>query len=277
MQTALDAGINWIDTAEIYGRGKSEELVGRAVKGRDDALVFTKVAPEPGGSGFRPDQVRVGVEASLRRLGREAIDLYQLHWPAEPSIEIEETWGAMAALVDTGKVRFIGVSNFTEDLIEGCEKVRHVDSLQPQFSMLWQEGREDLLPFCGENGTGIICYGPLAYGLLSGVMTKETTFTEDDWRGGGTRMGYYEHLFAPGVFEKQIDKVDSLRPIADRLGTTVAQLALAWVVHQRGVTGAIAGSRSPEHVEENAGAGSVDLEQKDLDEIDTLLGKHGDN
>ena len=270
MHTAIDSGMNWIDTAEIYGRGRSEELVGKALKSRKEALVFTKVAPKPSGSGFSPEGIRAGAEASLKRLGRDVIDLYQLHWP-DDSTEIEETWGAMASLVDEGKVRYIGVSNFGPTLIERCEKVRHVDSLQPQFSMLAQRGRENLFPFCEENGTGIICYGPLAYGLLSGTFTKETTFDDTDWRSGKTGVGYYEDLFAPGVFEKNIDKVEALRPIADRLGITLAQLALAWVVHQRGVTGAIAGSRSPEHVKENAGAGSVDLEQKDLDEIESIL------
>lgn len=272
MHVGLDSGMNWIDTAEVYGRGRSEELVGEAIKGRKDALVFTKVAPQPGGTGHRPDEIRAAAEASLKRLGRDVIDLYQLHWPPDDSIEIEETWGAMASLVDEGKVRHIGVSNFGRKLIARCEEVRHVDSLQPQFSMLAQEGKETLLPFCEENGTGVICYGPLAYGLLTGTFTKETTFSENDWRSGKTGVGYYENLFAPGVFENNIDKVESLRPIADRRGITLPQLALAWVFHQKGVTGAIAGSRSPEHVKENADAGQVDLQQKDLDEVDSILG-----
>jgi aryl-alcohol dehydrogenase-like predicted oxidoreductase len=177
----------------------------------------------------------------------------------------------MAGLVEEGLVKWIGVSNFEQDLIERCEKIRHVDSLQPHFSMLHQEGRKDLFPFCAQNGTGIICYGPLAYGLLTGIFNKDTKFGDDDWRGGKTPMNYYAELYAPGRFEANIDTVDSLRPIAERSGCSMAQLALAWVSHQEGVTGAIAGSRSPRHVGENAGAGDLVLNADDLLEIDSLL------
>lgn len=269
MHTAIDEGMNWIDTAEVYGGGRSEKLVARAIKGRD-AMVFTKLAPKPAGSGFDSAGVRAGAEASLRRLDVDVIDLYQLHWPDDDT-PLEETWTAMAALVDEGLVRNIGVSNASRELIETAEKIRHVDSLQPNFSMLYRAVRDDLFPFCESNGTGIIAYGPLGFGLLTGAITSDTQFGDDDWRGGGHGMRMYEVLFAPGKLERNLEFVESLRPIADRLGITVAQLALAWVWHQRGVTGAIAGSRSPEHVAENARAGSVELEQKDLDEIERLL------
>jgi aryl-alcohol dehydrogenase-like predicted oxidoreductase len=271
IHAGIDAGMNWVDTAEVYGSGRSEELVGQALAGRDNIMVFTKLAPQGAGSGFARDQVRAGAEDSLRRLGRDVIDLYQLHWP-DGHVPIEETWEAMAELVDSGLVRWIGVSNHEQDAIERCEKIRHVDSLQPQFSMLHQEGRHDLFTFCKKNGTGIICYGPLAFGLLTGAFNKDTKFTDDDWRGGKTPMGYYEDFYAPGKFEANLEKVDALRPVADRLDTSLAQLALAWVVHQEGVTGAIAGSRSPKHVAENAGGGDLVLEDKDLQEIDSLLG-----
>jgi aryl-alcohol dehydrogenase-like predicted oxidoreductase len=272
MEVALDAGVTWIDTAEVYGGGRSEELVAKAVAGRDDALVFTKVAPSPGGTGFRPEEVRRAAEQSIERLGRDHIDLLQLHWPdPNETVPIEETWGAMAGLVDDGLVRYIGVSNFGRELIERCEKVRHVDSLQPHFSMLFQRGRDDLYPFCAENGTGVIAYGPLAYGLLTGTFTKDTTFSDDDWRGGGHGVGYYKHLFAPDKFEQQIDKVERLRPIAEHLEISLPELALAWVFHQRGVTGAIAGSRSPDHVEENVRAGDIELDETTLEEIDAAL------
>jgi methylglyoxal reductase len=270
VRVGIDAGMNWVDTAEVYGGGRSEELVGRALEGLDDVMVFTKLAPKGPGSGFGRNQVRSGAEASLQRLRRDVIDLYQLHWP-DRKVPIEETWEAMAALVEAGLVNHIGLSNFERDSIERCEKIQHVDSLQPQFSMLHQEGRNDLLPFCGSNGTGIICYGPLAFGLLTGAITKETQFGDDDWRGGKTPMGYYAELYAPGKFEANLEKVDSLRPVADRLDCSLAQLALAWVTHQEGVSGAIAGSRSPKHVAENAAAGDVILEDKDLQEIDSLL------
>lgn len=270
IQAGLDEGIDWIDTAEIYGHGKSETIVGRAASGRDDVMIFTKVAPSGAGTGFAPDQIRKAAEGSLERLGRDRIDLYQLHWP-DDSVPLEETWEAMAELKAEGLVRFIGVSNFDRQRIERCEKIEHVDSLQPHFSMLHRDSRDDLFPFCRANGTGIICYGPLAYGLLTGAIDRDTTFAEDDWRGGGTGIGYYKELFAPGKLEKNLEIVEALRPIADRTGATLAQLALAWVFHQEGVTGAIAGSRSAEHVVQNARAGDNRLEQKDLDEIESLL------
>ncbi len=271
MRVAIDAGVNWIDTAEVYGGGHSEELVGEALKGRDGVLVFTKLAPKPAGSGFRPQDVRSAAEQSIRRLGRDVIDLLQLHWP-DGTIPVEETWGELASLAAEGLVRYVGVSNFDRDLIERCERIRHVDSLQPQFSMLRQKGKDDLFPFCEANGTGVICYGPLAYGLLTGAVTKDTEFSDDDWRSGKHGMDhYYQPLFAPGVLEQHLGKVDALRPIADRLDFTLAQLALAWVFHQKGVTGAIAGSRSPDHVAENAGAGSIELAPKDLEELDSIL------
>ena len=270
MQTAIDSGSNWIDTAEVYGNGRSEELVGQAVEGRDDVLIFTKVGPKPAGSGFDKAGVRAGAEASLKRLGRDTIDLYQLHWP-DPSIEVEETWTAMAELVDDGLVKYIGVSNYDADQIARCEKIRHVDSLQPPFSMLLRMGRFDLFPFCKENGTGTISYGPLGYGLLTGAITQDTKFGEDDWRGGGHGMRGYDWLFAPGKLEKNLAIVDRLKPVAERLGIELSQLALAWVFHQEGGTAAIAGSRSPEHVAENSGAGDVSLDASTLAEIDEIL------
>ena len=270
MRVAFDSGMTWVDTAEVYGGGRSEELVGQALQGHDEVLVFTKVAPRGAGTGFDRASVRKAAEKSLARLNRDVIDLYQLHWPSR-DVPIEETWEAMASLVDDGLVRFTGLSNFDQDRIERCERIRHVDSLQPHFSMLYQEGRTDLFPFCAENGTGTISYGPLGYGLLTGAITKDTEFTDDDWRGGGHGMRAYDTMFAPGKFEANLAKVDALKPVADRLGITLAQLALAWVVHQEGATGAIAGSRSPDHVAENAAAGDVDLADKDLEEIDSVL------
>ena len=272
MRAAVDEGITWIDTAEVYGSGRSEKLVGNALKGLDDTLVFTKVAPEEAGTGFRPEQVKEAARKSLGRLQRDVIDVYQLHWP-DSSIPVVDTWGAMAELVQEGLVRYIGVSNFDRELIERCEKIRHVDSLQPHFSMLHQAGRHRFFPFCKENGTGIVAYGPLAGSLLTGAITMETEFDDSDWRSGKTpgNAGYFNDFFAPGVKETNLEKVERLKKIADRLDVSMAQLALAWVSHQTGVTGAIAGSRSPQHVRDNAGAGTIALSADDLAEIDTIL------
>lgn len=270
MHAGFGAGINWVDTAEIYGKGQSEKIVGAALADHPDILVFTKTAPAPSGSGVDRAGLRRGVEGSLSRLKRDHIDLHQIHWPSD-DVPLEETWEAMAALKEEGLVHYIGLSNFGRAEIERCEKIAHVDSLQPQFNLLHLEGRDDLFPFCKQNGTGIICYGPLAYGLLTGVITADTEFGKDDWRSGKPRVEYYDMYFAPGVLERNLAIVEALRPIADRLTISVAQLALAWVFHQEGVTGAIAGSRKPDHVEENAAAGSIVLEAKDLDEIDAIL------
>jgi aryl-alcohol dehydrogenase-like predicted oxidoreductase len=177
----------------------------------------------------------------------------------------------MATLVEEGLVGCIGLSNFGRKLIERCEAIRHVDSLQPHFSMLMRKGADELFPFCESNGTGVICYGPLAFGLLTGRFTKDTRFGRNDWRGGGHGIGYYKDLFAPGKFEDNIDRVEELRPIATRMGVSLPQLALAWALRQPGVTGVIAGSRSADHVSDNAGGAGVTLDQSDLDDIESIL------
>jgi aryl-alcohol dehydrogenase-like predicted oxidoreductase len=183
IRAGLDAGINWIDTAEVYGDGLSERIVGRAIDGRrDGVLIATKVAPRPDGTGFRPEQVRRACRRSLERLGISHLDLYQLHW-TDDGVPVEDTWAAMAGLVDEGLVRHIGLSNFDRDLIERCEAIRWVDSLQPHFSMLFLEHR-DLIRWCGERGIGVVCYGPLAFGLLTGAITEDTAFDPSDWRSG---------------------------------------------------------------------------------------------
>jgi aryl-alcohol dehydrogenase-like predicted oxidoreductase len=271
IRASLDAGMNWIDTAEVYGDGTSEELVGRAIQGRREEIVLaTKVAPEPAGTGFRPDEVREACQKSLKRLSTDWIDLYQLHWPDEKGVPLEDTWGAMAGLVEDGLVRCIGVSNYGREQIELCLKIHHVDSLQPQFSMLHLYHRE-LIAWCGEQGVGVVAYGPLAFGLLTGVIDHTTTFHPRDWRSGGMGMEAHDEMFAPGKLERSLAVVDGMRPIAERLGCGLADLALAWVIHQSGVTSAIAGSRNPQHVRENARAGDISLDQDTLDELEGLI------
>jgi aryl-alcohol dehydrogenase-like predicted oxidoreductase len=270
IRAGLAAGINWVDTAEVYGDGHSEEVVGRAIADRSDEVkVATKLAPDDEGTGFRRDEVVEGCRNSLKRLGLDHIDLYQLHW-SDRSVPIEETWGAMAALQDEGIVRAIGVSNFSRRLIEQCEAIRHVDSLQAHFSMLHLKNR-DLIRWCGESGIGVVTYGPLAYGLLTGAITKETTFDPTDFRSGVDEWDYWQDMFAPGKIERSLAVVDAMRPIAERLGISIAQLALAWNFSQPGVTAAIAGSRDPEHARSNAGAGDVELDADTLRELDEIV------
>ena len=270
IRTVLDTQMNWIDTAEVYGKGHSEELVARAVSGhRDEVFLASKVAPAPEGSGFRPDEVGRACRASLQRLDTDRIDVYQLHWPDETGVPLEDTWGAMAVLAEEGLVRCIGVSNFDQGLIERCEAIRHVDSLQQGFSMLQLQDRE-LIRWCGEQDTGVLAYGPLAYGLLTGAISADTTFAEGDFRGSEGEEAW-EAMFRPDRRARSLELVDALRPIAERLGCTLAQLALAWTSAQPGVTAAIAGSRNPDHVRSNASGGDVELDAATLTEVDSLL------
>jgi aryl-alcohol dehydrogenase-like predicted oxidoreductase len=265
MRAGLDAGMSWIDTAEVYGKGVSERLVGRAVfDRRDRVLVATKLGPAPDGSGFLPDRVRAGCDASLARLGLDVIDLYQLHWPDSTGVPIEDTWGAMSELQDAGKVRCIGVSNFDRPLIERCEAIRHVDSLQQEFSMLALDDR-DLIRWCGDRGTGVVSYGPLGFGLLTGTISREQAVSASDWRRSEA-----DGPFTDEKLDRDLAIVDGLRPIADRMGITMAQLALAWNVAQPGVTSAIAGSRDPGHARDNAAAGDFELDDL-MAEIEGVL------
>jgi aryl-alcohol dehydrogenase-like predicted oxidoreductase len=266
IRAAPDAGIGWIDTAEVYGDGESERLVGKAIGDRRDTVtIASKVAPSPEGSGFRPEQVRAACDGSLGRLGTDRIDLYQLHWPDETGVPVEDTWGAMVELVDAGKVLAIGVSNFDRELIERCLEIRHVDSLQPEFSAL-DRRNADLIRWCADQGVGVVSYGPLAYGLLTGAITRETTFASEDWRSRPQDDGPFADV------DGSLSVVERLRPVAERIGCTLAQLALAWNHHQPGVTAAIAGSRDEAHVRANAGAGDVELDAATLAELDEILG-----
>lgn len=269
MVAAFDAGINWVDTAEVYGPHTSERLVGRALAERPGMLVATKVAPGPAGTGFAKDQVRRACEESLKRLGRDVIDLYQLHWP-DGNVPVEETWHEMAALADEGLVRAIGVSNFNETLIESCEQIRHVDSLQPHVSML-HRGNLDLVRWCGERGIGVVAYSPLACGLLTGSITTATQFDKDDWRAGERGFSMYDSLFGPNL-EPNLATVERVKPVAERLGVPLAHLALAWVLHQDGITSAIVGSRSAQHVASNLAAAELELDAATLADIDDCLG-----
>ena len=264
----LDAGVNWVDTAEVYGDGVSEMLVGKALAGRRAGIfVATKVAPATDGTGFRPEQVRAACDASLGRLGVNVIDLYQLHWPDRSGVPVEDTWGAIGGLVDAGKVRWVGVSNFDRTLIDRCSAIRHIDSLQQEFSLVRLDDRE-LIRWCGEAGIGVLSYSPLGAGLLTGAFDREDAQRIDDWRAsdGLTSVGHLDRVFA---------LVDGMRPVAERLGVSLPQLALAWNWQQPGVTSAIAGSRDAEHTRSNAAAGDLELDGATLAELDALIDPGG--
>jgi aryl-alcohol dehydrogenase-like predicted oxidoreductase len=262
MRAAIDSGQTWIDTAEVYGKGRSEELVGRAIAGRrDDALLFTKVAPDDEGSGIRPDEIHGAIRASLRRLGTDRVDLYQVHWP-DPGVPIEETWGAMAQVVADGLAVRIGVSNFDRALVERCREIHPVASVQNELSVLRRDDLAELLPWLATEGIGYLAYSPIASGLLTGRYAADATFPENDWR---------HDEFTSERLADAVPRVERLAGIAERLGATTAQLAIAWVVHQPGVTAAICGTLSAGNARANSAAGAIELDAARLAEIDALF------
>ncbi len=281
--------MNAIDTAPVYGFGRSEEVVGRALEGRRDrALVFTKcglrwdstegafdfdmVMPDGASHAIhrnlRPESVRAECEASLRRLGIETIDLLQCHWP-DPGTPIPETMGAMRELHREGKIRAVGVSNFSvEQLDETIGSLGDVPlaSTQPRYSLLNRVVERDVLPWCRERGVGVIVYSPIEQGLLSGKVTADRTFDEGDLRP--TRK-----LFRPEHREAINDVVrDHLIPLAQSHGATPVQVAIAWVVHQPGMTAAIVGTRTPQQARENAAAGDLELTPDDVRRLSEAFG-----
>ncbi len=281
MRHALERGINWIDTAAVYGLGHSEEVVGRLLRDlpRDERpLVFTKCGQvwdeadpmaEPRRS-LRPESIRREVEASLRRLGVERIDLYQFHWPDETGTPVEDSWGEMMRLKEEGKVRAGGVSNFSVELLEQAASVAPVDSLQPPFSLVKRSTGGAEIPWCADHDTGVIVYSPMQSGLLTERFSKERVerLAPGDWRRGAPEFQ------EPGL-SRNLALRDALEPIAERHGTSVASVAVAWTLAWPGVTGAIVGARSPEQVDGWIGAATLELTADDLDEIAAALQETG--
>jgi aryl-alcohol dehydrogenase-like predicted oxidoreductase len=274
---AAGKGVSWVDTAGVYGLGHSEEVVGRAlarIPASDRPLVFTKGAlvwdpQNPWSPAKRiadPASLRRDCEASLRRLGVERIDLFQIHWPDESGVPAEESWGEMGRFVDEGKVGAIGVSNYGVELLERCERVRHVDSLQPPFSMISRESAGGVIPWAAAHGTGVIVYSPMASGILTDSFSAErvAAMSDDDWRRVAPN-------FNEPALSRNVALRNALRPAAQRHGTTVSAVAVAWVLAWSGVTGAIVGGRSIEQVDGWLGGGSLRLGDDDLAEIAAAL------
>ena len=247
IHAGLDAGMSWVDTAEVYGDGTSERAVGRAIAGlRDRVLVFTKVAPDDEGSGIRPEQIHRAIDASLERLGIDHVDLYQVHWP-DDDVPLEETWGAMAELVAGGKTRYIGVSNFNRELVERCQPIHPVASVQNELSLVTTNDVAKFLPWLAEQGIGYLAYSPLGSGLLAGRLAADQRFGDDDWRSGrgefaSERTEGEEWPFDPEPLARTVAAMEQVAALAEPLGLTPAQVALRWVIEQPGVTAAIAGS-----------------------------------
>ena len=271
LHRALDAGVNWIDTAPAYGLGHSERIVGRALRERRDAdrvRVATKCGLWAEGQrdvyDLRPGSIRREVDASRRRLGVEVLDLYQIHWPDQSTgTPVEESWTTMAELVTEGKVRHVGVSNFTVELLERCERIRHVDSLQPPLNLIDRSALADLLPWCVAHGTGVLCYSPMQSGLLTGSFNHEraASLPSDDWRRRDPE-------FQEPRLSANLALAERLRPVAARHGTSVAAVAVGWVLGQAGVTAAIAGARRPAQVDGWIGAGDLVLMPEDFADLE---------
>jgi aryl-alcohol dehydrogenase-like predicted oxidoreductase len=270
---AVDRGINWIDTAAIYGLGHSEEVVGRALREipmDDRPYIFTKggMVPDPARPydepvrNLQPDSIRREVEASLRRLGLGRIDLYQFHWPDQTGAAIEDSWAEMARLRDEGKVRAIGVCNFDLDLLELAEATEHVDSLQPPFSLIRRDSGDDIIPWAAAHNTGVIVYSPMQSGILTDAFSAErvSAMAEDDWRRNSPN-------FRDPALSRNIGLRDALRPIAERYDATASAIAVSWVLAWPGVTGAIVGARSPEQIDGWIDAGRIELTPDELIEI----------
>jgi aryl-alcohol dehydrogenase-like predicted oxidoreductase len=263
---AIEVGMNWIDTAAVYGLGHSEELVAIAIKGmKPKPYIFTKCGlvwneSRRTSQNIKGESIRKECEASLRRLGIDVIDLYQVHWPVDG--DIEEAWEMMAQLRSEGKVRYIGVSNYNVGLIKKCQKIALVSSLQPAYSLISREYEKEVLPYCNANGIGVIVYSPMGSGLLTGAMTREriASLPPDDWR----RNSPY---FKEPAITKNLDLVEKLRSIGKRNGRSAGEVAIAWTLQNPAVTAAIVGGRSAWQVDGISRAWDLNLTKEDLAEI----------
>jgi len=267
---SLELGVNWIDTAAVYGMGHSEEVVARALKSWHGPRphVFTKCGLRWDGQGqvqkvLNADSIRREVEDSLRRLSIEVIDLYQIHWPPDPdSPQLEEGWSTLADLRREGKVRWIGVSNFNVDQLRRAQTIAPVTSLQPRYSLVHREVEDEVLPYCLNEGIGVIVYSPMASGLLTGAMTRERAakLPADDWRRNHAD-------FTEPDLSRNLTLVERLRQLATRHDRSVGEVAIAWTLHNPAVTGAIVGARNPRQAEGVMRAGDLHLSNEVVNEI----------
>ena len=271
---ALELGVNWIDTAAVYGLGHSEEVVGRALKSWHGSrpYVFTKCGLRWDARGqvekvLSADSIRREAEDSLRRLSVDVIDLYQIHWPPDPdSPALEEGWSTLADLKREGKVRWIGVSNFNVAQLKRAQAIAPVTSLQPPYSLIHREVEEDILPYCLHKGIGVIVYSPMASGLLTGAMTRDRAarLPQDDWRRS------HPDFTEPNL-SRNLELVDLLREIAKRHNRAVGEVAIAWTLRNPAVTGAIVGARNAKQAEGVMRAGDLQLNDKEVSEIDDFF------
>lgn len=271
IQRALDLGMNWIDTAAVYGLGHAEEIVAQALKGRTERpYIFTKCTRTWDENGtiigsLKAEVIRREIEDSLRRLQVDVVDLYQIHWP-DPDPDIEEAWETLAQLQAEGKVRYIGVSNFNAEQMRRAQKIAPITSLQPPYSIIDRRIEGDILDFCHEQNVGVIVYSPMASGLLTGKMThaRVAQLPENDWRRNNPQ-------FKEPKLTQNLQLVERLREIGGRHDCSPGEVAIAWTLRHPAVTGAIVGGRNPEQVEGIIGAGAIRLNQSDFDEIEATM------
>ncbi|MEE8523935.1 MAG: aldo/keto reductase [Thermoanaerobaculia bacterium] len=271
---ALDAGVNWIDTAAVYGLGRSESVIAKALRDRRERpYVFTKcglVWDDAGRVAHRLKRASIEdeVDASLRRLRLDVLDLYQIHWP-EPDAAVEEAWETLADLRERGKVRHVGVSNFSVEQLERAARIAGITSLQPPYSMISRDAEDLILPYCQRQGIGVINYSPMASGLLTGAMTRERIrdLPDDDWRKTNRE-------FKEPELTRNLKLADNLRTIAEGRGRTVAEVAVAWTLRHPAVTAAIVGARRPEQVDGVLGGADFEWSAAEIGSLDAALERH---
>ncbi len=272
---AFELGINWIDTAAAYGLGHAESVVARALEGvSPKPIIATKLGLGWDDQGnihkvFTRQSVRRETEASLKRLNVDTIDLYQVHWPPVPDDTLEEGWTEMARLVDEGKVRYLGVSNFSVEQMKRAQAIHPIASLQPPYSMIRREIEESILPFCAANNIGVVVYSPLQEGLLSGAMTRQRLENLPD--GDHRRL---DPFFKEPQVSRYLAAVEELRVLAEKRGRTVAQLAIAWTLRRPEVTAAIVGARRPSQIEGTAPAADWVLSDEEKSAVEVILEKY---
>lgn len=279
---ALDLGVNCFDTAEGYGNGASERALGKALgQRRDEAIIVTKFGMNyrdmPNLRDSSRARVLASIDKSLQHLGTDHIDVYIVHWP-DRLTPFEETMQALDEVVAAGKVRFVGLSNFTLDEIRACAAVRPVDVVQYGYNLFDRRMEKEILPYCEENGIGFMSYGSLAYGLLTGTFAEDHDFGDADWRARQGNMGtirMFAALFGPEKFTDNVRAVEELKGVAARHGKSLPQLALRWATSHPALSTALAGCRNVTEVEDNAGAVGWEIGADDLAEIDAIFARHG--
>ncbi|HYR80396.1 MAG TPA: aldo/keto reductase [Candidatus Dormibacteraeota bacterium] len=279
---ALEIGINSFDTAEAYGFGASEKSLAKALGSRrKDAVITTKFGVGyPDAPNYRDStrkRVMESIEKSLKALNTDYVDVYLIHWP-DRNVPFEEPMRALDDLVKQGKVRAVGLSNFKLNEIEACMKSRRVDVVQYCWNMFDRRMQKEIFPYCRENKIGVMAYGSLAYGMLTGTLSEEKTFEKNDWRSKRGQLGninLFQHLFGPDHFLKNLRAVEELKGVAKRYGKTLPQLALNWTLSNPVISTALVGCRNPGEVDDNAGSLGWKISDTDMKEIDAIFAKHG--